>query len=138
MTFEDIRKALDSALKAGSFGGLPVTLEGSGFNPNLATPYIAAVLIPSQPVQSTLGESGTDFHEGLYQISVYYPSATGSGVITRKADEIAVVFKSGARFEWESICVLVNNVGTNQLRFDRGWAILDLTVDYSSFVARIP
>lgn len=138
MSFEEIQKALDVPLKTGSFGGLPVFLENSTATPDISTPFLAGTLLPVQPTQSELGPAGTDLHEGIYQISIYYPKDSGTGDINRKADEIAAVFKSGVNFEWLTSCVRINSVGRGPLRINKGWAILDLSVDWSSYIKRIP
>lgn len=138
MSFEDIQKALDVPLKTGSFGGLPVFLENSTSVPDISTPFLAGTLLPVQPIQLELGPSGTNLHEGIYQISIYYPKDSGTGNINRKADEIALVFKSGVNFEWLTTCVRINSIGRGPLRINKGWAVLDLSVDWSSYIKRIP
>lgn len=138
MSFEEIQKALDVPLKTGSFGGLPVFLENSTSAPDISTPFLSGTLLPVQPVQSELGPSGTDLHEGIYQISIYYPKDTGTGNINRKADEIANIFKPNAIFEWFGTCVRVNGIGRGPLRINKGWAILDLSVDWSTYIKRVP
>jgi len=138
MSFEEIQKALDVPLKTGSFGGLPVYLENSTAVPDISAPFLTGTLLPVQPIQSELGPSGTNLHEGIYQISIYYPKDSGTGNINRKADEIAAVFKSGANLEWLTTCVRLNNIGRGPLRINKGWAILDLSVDWSSYIKRIP
>ena len=137
MSFEEIQKALDVPLKTGSFGGLPVVLQNSTFVPDISTPFLSGTLLPTQPVQSELGPKGNDFHEGIYQIGIYYPKDTGTASINRKADEIALVFKPGAILEWGSVCVRLNNVGVNSLRINKGWAVLDMTIEWSTHVKRV-
>ena len=138
MSFEAIQKAFDVPLKTGSFGGLPVYLENSTAVPDISEPFLTGTLLPAQPEQSELGPAGTDLHEGIYQISIHYPKDTGIGSLNRKADEIAIVFKPGANFEWFGTCVRVNNVGRGPLRINKGWAILDLSVDWQTYINRIP
>jgi len=138
MSFENIQKALDTPLKTGSFGGLPVFLENTAAIPDISTPFLTGTILPTEPFQSELGPAGTDLHAGVYQISVYYPKDTGSADLNRKADEIAAVFKSGVNFEWETTCVRVNKIGRHPLRINKGWAILDLSVGWSSYILRIP
>jgi len=138
MSFENIQKALDVPLKTGSFGGLPVYLENSTAVPDISTPFLTGTLLPVQPTQSELGPAGTDLHVGIYQISIYYPKDSGTGNINRKADEIAAVFKSGVNFEWVTVCVRIISIGRGPLRINKGWAVLDLSVDWSSYIKRIP
>ena len=138
MSFEEIQKALDVPLKTSDFGGLPVFLENTANVPDISTPFLVGVMLPIQPTQSELGPSGAFLHEGIYQISIYYPKDSGTADINRKADEISVVFKPGVTLEWETTCVRINNIGRNSLRINKGWAILDLSVDWSSYIKRIP
>lgn len=138
MSFEEIQKALDVPLKTSDFGGLPVYLENSISVPDISTPFLSGTLLPDQPVQSGLGPAGTDLHEGIYQISIYYPKDSGTGNINRKADEIASVFKPNTNFEWLSTCVRINNIGRGPLRLNKGWVILDLSVDWFTYIKRVP
>lgn len=137
MSFESLQKAFDVPLKTGSFGGLPVFLENSPAVPDISTPFLTGTMLPAQPTQSELGPTGTDLHEGIYQIGIYYPKDSGTGDINRKADEIAIVFKPNTILEWDIICARVNNIGRNPLRINNGWAILDLDINWFSFVRRI-
>lgn len=136
MSFANLQKAFDVPLKTGSFG-LPVFLENSPAVPDISVSFLTGTMLPAQPIQSELGPEGTDLHEGIYQISIYYPKDSGTGDINRKADEIAIVFKPNTIFEWDEICARVNNIGRGNLRINKGWAILDLSVSWSSYIRRI-
>lgn len=138
MSFENIQKALDTPLKTSDFGGLPVFLENTAAVPDISTPFLTGTILPTQLFQSELGPTGTDLHDGIYQISIYYPKDTGTADLNRKADEIAAIFKSGVNFEWETTCVRLVKIERNPLRINKGWAILDLSVKWSSYILRIP
>ena len=138
MSFEEIQKALDVTLKISDFGGLPVFLENTANVPDISTPFLAGFMLPDKPTQSELGPTGAFLHGGIYQISIYYPKDSGSAELNRKADEISAVFKSGVTLEWETTCVRINNIGRDALRINKGWAILDLSADWSSYIKRIP
>ena len=138
MSFEEIQKALDVPLKTSDFGGLPVFLENTAGEPDISTPFLAGTILPIQPVQSELGSIGTFLHEGIYQISVYYPQDTGSADLNRKADEISLIYKPGVSFEWNDTCVRISSIGRGPLRINNGWAILDLSVDWSTYIKRVP
>ncbi len=138
MSFEEIQKALDVPLKTGDFGGLPVFLENSTGVPDISTPFLTGTILPAQPIQSGLGPAGTDFHEGIYQISIYYPKDSGTADMNRKADEISTIFKPGINLQWSTTCVRVSNIGRGPLRINKGWAILDLSVDWFSYTKRTP
>ena len=138
MSFENIQKALDVPLETSDFGDLPVFLENITAVADISTPFLTGTLFPVQPIQSELGPAGTDLHEGIYQISIYYPKDSSTGNINRKADEIAAVFKSGVNFEWLTVCVRIISIGRGPLRIDEGWAVLDLSVDWSSHIKRTP
>lgn len=138
MSFEKIQKALDVPLKLGSFGGLPIYLENSTAVPDISEPFLTGNILPVQPVQSGLGPAGIDLHEGIYQVSVYYPKDSGTANINRKSDEIAAIFKSGATFEWDDVCVRINSIGRGPLRINKGWAVLDLSINWYSYIKRTP
>jgi len=133
-----MQKALDVPLKTGNFGGLPVFLENSTSVPDILTPFLTGTILPGIPMQLELGPEGTDLHEGIYQISIYYPKDSGTGDINRKADEIAAIFKPGTNLEWGTVCVRINNIGRGPLRINKGWAILDLSIDWFTYINRTP
>lgn len=135
--FENIQKALDSTLKAASLGGLPVALENDDYKPNMATPYLASRNEPNPTAQSSLGPSGQDLHTGSYIIEIKYPSHTGRASLTKKADEINQVFKSGADITWSGQCVRIIATSISIIGITGGWAVLPVTVQWSAHSGRL-
>ena len=132
--FEDSRKALDVAAKTAGFS-IPVVLENVDYSPDTDTPYLYATLLPVDVDSSR--PSGEDYHTGIYQIDVNYPSNSATGDITRTADTVNAVFKSGERFEWGAACVRIDSVNISPIRRNGGWAVLTMTMNWSTFSERL-
>ena len=135
-TFVDIQKALDSALMGTDFG-IPVTLENIDDTSDINTPFINAYLLPAQPEQSGLGDNGTDFHEGVYQIDINYPLKSGTVNHHTVADALNAVFRSGADLTFNGVCVRVQSTGITPKRNASGWSIMSVNVNYFVTTQRI-
>ena len=73
-TFLDIRTALISGITNASEFSIDFGYENRGFTPVAGTPYAMAFVLPTQPTQVALGVNGSDRYDGVFQISLFYPS----------------------------------------------------------------
>lgn len=74
---EKIIKAVNTALKA--LPGVPTLAEENvSFKPKLLTAWMRTTLLPSEPVQVTIGYDRTLRHNGLMQVDMFFPANTGS------------------------------------------------------------
>lgn len=106
-----IQAALDSHL-AGLDLGLAIAWENSPFTPQVGIPWIKAGLLPGPVVQADMApDGGRDRHQGIYQVSLFYPAGQGSGPARRMADQVTAGFKRGT---------VLSQAGLN-IRIQRAW-----------------
>lgn len=55
-----------------------ITPENKTYKPTQRTPYIRPTILPSEPVQTTIGYDRTVRWTGLYQLDYFYPANTGA------------------------------------------------------------
>ncbi len=135
MRFADIRSALIQSWLDGSFG-LDTAYPNKKFDPAAGTPWAAVFILPNQPEVATLGGRGEDVHDGVFQISLFYPPDQGDADIMAKADAVAKHYKAGQRYTYDGQGVLIRSCGRSQGRLDDGWYRIDLTVNWQSHVSR--
>jgi hypothetical protein len=135
MRFSDLRSALIQSWIDGGFG-LNTAYPNRKFDPVAGTPWAAVFILPNQPEVATLGDSGADQHDGVFQISLFYPPNQGDHDIMAKADAIARHYKAGNRFSYDDQSLLVRNCGRAQGRLDDGWYRIDLTINWVAWVER--
>jgi len=134
--FEDISKAFIKGVANGGFS-LPIAYENVEYDEIDGEPFISMFLLPAQPVQATLGDSGCDEHTGILQLDLHYKAHTSTTEILQKADEINAVFKSGATFTNDTTNVRIRNVGVSRLIVSDGFVTLNMTIEYFAFNKRL-
>lgn len=135
-TFVDIRTALIKPIVDNSEFDIDFNYENRTYCPVSNNPYGRAYVLPVQPFQTALGNDGCDRHDGVFQISLFYPENDGDVPILTKADAIASVYKSGVVLSYNSIDVTIESIGRTEARNDNGWFQLDLTINWYSFIKR--
>ncbi len=136
-TFVDIRTALIKAVKdAGKFG-IQFNHENIGSKPVVGIPHANTYVMPSDSNQVVLGANGKDQHDGIFQISLFYPKNKGDLPGLKKADEIAAVFKSGAAFTHNGVTVNIQSIQKQPARNDGSWHQFDLLIYWYSFIGRV-
>lgn len=93
VSYDDIRAALDQRLAA--YQSENVAFENVKYKPVEGTGYLRSFMLPVEPGQATVGASGIDKVEGIYQIDVAEPKDIGTGAHVRKVDAIVNQFKRG-------------------------------------------
>jgi len=136
MVFSDIRKAFNIAVGNAGFP-IEIAYENVKYEPNVTTPYIQLFLLPVQPEQASLGDSGCDFHTGIFQIDINYAQSEGVTDLDAMADQINTLFKSGTSFTENGLQVRIENVGIGPLVVERGWATLSLSIEYFAYSQRL-
>lgn len=91
-----IRKAFAVKLNTLTLpSGVTIAWANTHFQPTLGSPWVRANLIPAQTRQGSIGEDGTDLHQGIFQVDVFYPSNSGDGAAFALADDILEHFSRG-------------------------------------------
>jgi len=73
----------------------PVAWENVAYTPVAGVTYLAPALLPGEPFQAEVGESGQNWHVGVYQISIFAPKNVGVGALGTLRDSIVDHFKRG-------------------------------------------
>ena len=154
MRFLDIRNALVQSWIDGAFG-LPWAKPGKDFDPETGEPWASIHVLPAQPGVATLGDTGQDRHDGVFQIDLNWPLDSGDSPLLAKADEVARRFRAGTRFEappqtetldldfidqeyavYVPLCVLIRSCGVDAVRRVDGWSRMSITIYYSAWINR--
>lgn len=133
--FEDISKALDSTLKGGGLN-MTIVLENDKYTPDLGTAYLSSFNLPAPVSPSTLGPTGKNVHEGIYQVDINYPAFSGRSNLLKKADQIKDVFKHGLDITWGAHTVRIQESSISGIRVNGGWAVLNVSINWSTHTAR--
>ena len=133
---ENIQKALDSALKQfGIDNGIIISLEDISAPTDTSIPYLASFQVNTGATVSDLDT--TDIRDGFYQVDINVKSGTGSAQLNKLADLLNAVFFPGAYFDFNGICVGIDDVVPSRVIVGGGWAKMALTINWNSYTARI-
>lgn len=135
MSLTNIKATLVNAYVTGGFG-MPTAYENKHFTPDNDSAWAAVSIVPNQPSVATLGDDGTDNHDGFLQIDLNYPLNGGDGAVLAKADEIRAYFKAGARFRYGGQTVVITSCGRSHGREVRGMYQMILTINWYARTAR--
>lgn len=141
--FEDIEKALigimidNGSVDPDISFSLPIAYENVEYDDADGEPYLSIFILPAATVQSTLGDGGCDDHQGIFQIDIKYKTNQGIAVLTKKADEINAIIKSGATFTNNGLNVRIRNVSRERVTISDGYATLPMTIEYFVFSERL-
>jgi hypothetical protein len=88
---QEIHTALNTATAA--VIGLPAIFhENKISKPVAGTPFTRTTLLPARPNQITMGTTGRDELQGLYQIDFYYPVGSGAHAASAAAGLVVAAF----------------------------------------------
>lgn len=129
--FADIAAALDTHLS--TMTSLPpVAWENREYTPTNGTLYLRPTMLFGDTVQGTLGTSGTDINEGIYQIDVFAKSGDGKGAGIVMADLVATRFKRGTSLTYNSRTVTVISARRKPGNIDGNWYQIPVEIVYRS------
>lgn len=134
--YQEIHQALTQSIIDLSLG-ITLAHEGEGYDPekNNIQQYISISSLFND--QESLDKMLYDEVTGIYQLSLYTRSKSGSlANILSKIDAIAAHYKHGLKIINGSQCVSVINFGRNGGRNSNGWYVVDLSISFKSDIAR--
>jgi hypothetical protein len=132
----NIQKALDNELmKFGVTNGIDIAQSNIDKETSTDTPFLASSQINTGVSVADLGHS--DERLGFYQVDVWSKTHNGPQDINEMADLLNETFKAGANFYHGGVCVMIDSFEPAQILISNGWAILPLTINWSSFTARL-
>lgn len=95
----DIQAALDTLLNTwATANAIPVVWEN--YNPNddspaMAGPFVKAFILPAETGSTTLGPSGYQTAQGVYQVTVAVKKGNGTAVVRPLVASLQTVFARG-------------------------------------------
>jgi len=95
---------------------------------NLNAEWVVGTLLPADTSTASLGTSGTEKHDGLFQIDYY--SKTGVGGFTDRIDSIANYFSRGMQITANGTVVRILNVSLGVGRRDGAFFVRNIDVSY--------
>ena len=133
MSDKQIRDTILEALE--SFAEIPIAYENATFNADGLAAYYGFTFDPVEDV--SLGKTANDSDDaiGFCSINVYVRKDADDydNQQLELIDKLKSVFYSSANLD--GVYITSNN--SSSTRFDGGWCIRTLTVNYSSYVTRI-
>ena len=131
-----IQRILLETIQNAGFG-LPIAYENVNYDASNGEPFLACFILRAPTVQAELGYRGCDERTGIFQIDINYPEGSGPTVHAEMADDINLLFRSGATFTGNDFRVNIRNVSAGVMRIGNGWATLPLSIEYFSITERI-
>lgn len=126
--FNDVQAALDT--KLGTVTDTPVAFPNVPYKPQAGKVYLRASFLPAETVQASMGASGKDETNGIYQIDVVVPRGTGRPQLV---DTVADLFKRGTVLTYNSINVRVRSVSMAPAVLDEEWYFVPISVNFQSY-----
>lgn len=130
--FLDISAALDGRLNTMT-SVPPVAWDNDTYEPTIGTLYLRPTNIPGDTLQSTLGDTGQDVTNGIYQVDVFAPLGEGKNEATVMADLVADRFKRGTDMVYNSRTVTVRSVSRQAANTSGGWYQIPVVIVYRAF-----
>lgn len=131
MSIANIHAALDGAITALAGSLPPIVQENKAISVTGTSEFVRTTLIPARPNQLTIGASGVDELIGLYQIDLYYPTASGHVVPSQKADLIVQAFPRNTTFNTASGLLRVKQCWVDGARSLDKWYVVSVTVSWA-------
>lgn len=136
MIWEDTTKAFDKPFKQfGTDNSIKACLENIDAPTDTSTPFLSSFMLTGDVEEADL--SVNEFREGIYQVDINYASHLGSASINKMADLLNAVFKTGACFDFNDICLCVTSVTLSPLIVSGGWAKRSLSINWNTYTARL-
>lgn len=102
-----VRRALEKRLATMS-PAIATAYENAGYTPVAGTPYQRAELLPNTPDNAVMGAS-VYWERGLFQVTLAYPTGTGSIAAATRAELIRTHFKRGTTLTESGVSVNVTH-----------------------------
>lgn len=130
--FNNIRIALETKLSAVSLDNITfenVEIDLSTLDKGSSSiEFAQAFLLPQDTQTLSLGATGQDIHEGIFQINYY--NGVGIGGYSTKLDTIADAFKRGTVLTHGGTTVRIRNVSLGVGRREDAFFVRNIDVSY--------
>lgn len=129
--FTKISAALDGHLN--TMTGKPaIAWPNDDYAPVIGTLYARPTNLAGDFGQITLGSSGQDRVDGIYQVDIFSPSGKGKLESMTMADLIADRFKRGTNITYSGLTLRIRGVSgpKNAINEDNGWFHTFIEITY--------
>ncbi len=133
--YQEIHQALTQSIIDLNLG-VQLAFENSDYDPqeNNDQQFIDLTCLTNE--QTSLDKTLFDEVTGIYQLSVYTRSGTGTQTAISLVDSITSFYKHNVKIINGSQCVVVVNSGRSEGRNLNGWYIIDVSVSFKSDIVR--
>jgi len=126
--FNDMQAALDSRLD--SMDSTPIAWPNIPYEPQGGTAYLRPAFLPAETLQASLGASGKDETNAIYQVDVVFPRGSGR---TTLPDTIADHFKRGTVLSYNGTKLRVRSVSIGPAILDGAWLFVPVSIDVQTY-----
>lgn len=126
--FNDMQAALDSRLDG--MDSTPIAWPNIPYEPAAGTTYLRPSFLPAETLQVTLGDTGKDETNAIYQVDVVVPRGTGRSTLQ---DTIADHFKRGTVLTYNGTTLRVRSVSIGPAVLDGAWTFVPVSIDVQTY-----
>jgi hypothetical protein len=126
--FNDMQAALDSRLD--SMDATPIAWPNVPYEPQAGTVYVRPNFIPGDTLQVTLGVSGQDETNAIYQVDVVVPRGTGRPTLL---DTVADHFKRGTTLTYNGTTLRVRSVSIGPAILEGAWYFVPVSINVQTY-----
>lgn len=127
-----IEAALNTQLIANA-NGVAIVFQNQKYTPTEGTPYMQPFFLPAQPDPWVIG-AATNFHTGIYQVTLMYPAGEGQGDINTQADIIIAAFNQTTKLTYSSIDTIIKSSGRGNAKQDDGWYFMPVDIRWECYL----
>ena len=126
--FNDMQAALDTHLD--SMDSTPIAWPNVPYEPSAGTVFLRPNFLPTETVQASLGSTGKDETNAIYQVDVVFPRGSGRTTLT---DTIADHFKRGTVLTYNGTSLRVRSVSMGPAILDGAWTFVPVSIDVQTY-----
>ncbi len=127
-----IEAALNTQLIANA-NSVAIAYQNDGYEPVDGTPYMRPTLLPATPDPWEIG-AATNYHTGVYQVDLIYPSGKGNKTANAQADVIIAAFNQGTTLTYSSVDIEIKSSGRGAGRNDDNWYYVPVNIEYKCYL----
>lgn len=127
--FNDMQAALDTQLSTLT-GGYDIAWPNVDYKPTAGSTFLRASFLPGDTEQVTLGGSGKDETNAIYQVDVVSPRGSGR---TSIPDAIADHFSRGSVLTYNGVNLRVRSVSIGPAINDGAWHFVPVSISVQTY-----
>lgn len=136
---QDIRRALEKRLNAGSYTGITnstdIQWENVQFDPTGKDKWLRTKLVITEILPATADSTGTERWTGLFRVWAFVKENTGgTAVLDDLADDIKAQFPKGAQLTENSETINIRFSERGSFNHDAPWVFCPLSFTWYAYV----